>query len=256
MGLENVRIVLVGTLYGGNVGSVCRAMANMGLSDLALVAPRDLDMDEARTMACHAGDILAGRREFGALAEAVSDCGAVFGATCRRGLYRQHARTPRECAPRILEAARSAKVAIVFGREDNGLSNEEIALCGHLVRIPTVESYVSLNVAQAVMVCCYEVFLATAAYELPPEKSAEAPTELRERMFAMWRETLLEIGFMSDQKADHMMLGIRRVLARGALTVDDVRILMGMARQSLWAARHGVPGRGAATAPPAEEFGP
>jgi tRNA/rRNA methyltransferase len=238
MGLENVRIVLVGTLYGGNIGSTCRAMRNMGLRDLALAAPRDPNLDEARTMAVHATDILDSRSEFATLAEAVADCGTVVGTTCRKGLYRQHARTPREWAPRLLEAARTSKVALVFGREDNGLSNEELALCAHLVRIPAVDDYVSLNVSQAVVICCYELFVASGTYELPPEKSGEAPSELRERMFAMWREALLEIGFMHPQKADHMMLGIRRVLARGAVTVDDVRILMGVARQSQWAARH------------------
>jgi tRNA/rRNA methyltransferase len=241
MSLENVRIVLVGTLYGGNIGSTCRAMRNMGLRDLAVVAPRSPDWDEARMMAVHATDILESRKECATLAEAVGDCGMVVGTTCRKGLYRQHARTPREWAPRLLEAARASKVALVFGREDNGLSNEELALCAHLVRIPAVDSYVSLNVSQAVVICCYELFVASGAYELPPEKSGEAPSDLRERMFAMWREALLEIGFMHPQKADHMMLGIRRVLARGAVTVDDVRILMGVARQSQWAARHGPP---------------
>lgn len=236
MNLDNIRVVLVGPMYGGNVGSVCRAMANMGLSNLALVVPRKLDMEEARMMACHATGILDRRAEYGTLAEAVADCGLVMGATVRAGLYRQHARTPREWAPKALEAARSGKVALVFGREDKGLSNEELALCTQIVQIPSHPDYPSLNMAQAVLICCYEVFLATATYEPPVEKSAEAPSHLRERMFAMWRETLLRIGFMADDKAEHMMYGIRRILSRGMLTVDDVRILMGIARQSMWAA--------------------
>ena len=93
MSLENLRVVLVGPIYGGNVGAVCRAMANMGLSDLALVAPRNLNMDEARMMACHATDILDGRSEFATVAEAVADCRLVMGTTVRMGLYRQHARS-------------------------------------------------------------------------------------------------------------------------------------------------------------------
>jgi tRNA/rRNA methyltransferase len=236
MGLENIRVVLVSPIYEGNVGSACRAMANMGLSDLALVAPRPLDAGEARRMACHAADVLERRREFADLAAAVSDCALVMGATAREGLYRQHARTPREWAPRALEAARDGKVALVFGREDNGLTNEELALCTQIIRIPSAGEYRSLNVAQAVMVCAYELFVAAGIYEPPGEKSAEASSALRERMFEMWRATLLRIGFMKDDKAEHMMQGVRRVLSRGALTEDDVRIMMGIARQAEWAA--------------------
>jgi TrmH family RNA methyltransferase len=175
----NVRIVLVEPIYSLNVGSVCRAMANMGLSDLALVAPRPLDPRAAHMMACHAGAILDGRREFATLAEAVADCGLVMGTSAREGLYRQHARTPREWAPRALEAAAEGRVALVFGREDNGLSNEELALCTQIIQIPTSEAYRSINVAQAVMICCYELFVAAGTYAPPREKCPEAPSALR-----------------------------------------------------------------------------
>jgi len=235
--LDNIRVVLVGPLYGGNVGSVCRAMANTGLSDLALVAPRRLNMDEARMMACHAWDILESRTEHESLEAAAADCGIVMGTSAREGLYRQHARQPREWAPFILESASRGKVALVFGREDKGLSNDELALCTHIIQIPTSKEYTSLNLAHAVMICCYEVFVATGRYEPPEEKSPLAPADLRERMFGMWRELLLETGFMEEDKADHMMQGFRRIMGRGAMTTDDVRIMMGIARQSEWAAR-------------------
>lgn len=236
--LENVRVVLVGPLYGGNIGSVCRAMDNMGFCDLAVVAPRStVDWDEARMMACHATEILDSRTTFGTLAEALSDCALVFGTTCRTGLYRQHVRGPREWAPRMIEAAHCGRVALVMGREDNGLSNEELALCTHLVRIPTAARNVSLNVAQAAVVCLYEIFFAAGAYEPPREKSPEASSALRERMFSIWRNALLDIGFMDEDKADHMMLALRRILSRGSLTEDDVRILMGMAKQTSWAGK-------------------
>lgn len=239
MSLDNIRIVLVNPIYGGNVGSTCRAMANMGLSDLALVTPVSLNFDEARKMACHATHILENRSEFSSLAEAVSDCGAVMGTTARNGLYRQHAKTPREWASKAIEVAKSGKVALIFGREDNGLSNEELALCTQIMQIPTTEDFTSLNVAQAVLVCSYEIFIAYGAYEPPLEKSPEAPSEFRERMFDMWRDTLLDIGFMKEDKADHMMQGVRRILSRGTLTVDDIRILMGIAKQARWAAKCG-----------------
>ena len=242
MNLSSIRVVLVGPLYGGNVGSVCRAMTNMGLSDLALVDPRPLDMNEARMMACHAGHILESMGEFPDLAAAVADCGTVWGTSARMGLYRQHARTPREWAPDILAAVAKGKVALVFGREDNGLSNEELALCTHIIQIPTTEAHKSINLAQAVMICCYELYAAAGLYEPPGEKAPPAPSELRERMFEMWRETLLEIGFMEEDKADHMMMGLRRIFGRGVETLDDVNIMMGVARQSQWANRHGPPG--------------
>ncbi len=242
MDLSNVRIVLVGPLYGGNVGSVCRAMANMGISELLLVDAHNLDMEEARKMACHAGDILDGRRELSTLADAVEDCVAVAGTTARRGLYRQHARTPREWAPALAGLAARGPVAIVFGREDKGLSNDEIALCTHLMQIPTSTEYSSLNLSQAVMVCCYELFAVLDSFEAVTEKSELAEAGIRERMFEMWRELLLSVGFMKPEKADHMMHGLRRVLSRGALSNDDVNIMMGVARQCDWAA-HAMPGK-------------
>jgi TrmH family RNA methyltransferase len=239
MKLGNIRIVLVRPIYGGNVGSVSRAMANMGLSDLAIASPRQMDMQEARMMACHASDVLDGRREFDTLDAAVSDCGAVFGTTARGGLYRQHARTAREWAPKALEFASTRKVAFVFGPEDNGMTNEELALCTHIVQIPTTEDFSSINVSQAVLICGYELFLATQTYEPPEEKSPPATSAVRERMFTIWRETLMQVGFMEIEKADHMMLGLRRIMSRGAVTMDDVKISMGIARQAAWAAKQG-----------------
>ena len=141
MNLDNIRVVLVGPMYGGNVGSVCRAMANMGLSRLTLVAPRKLDMDEARMMACHATSLLDSRTECPTLAEAVADCGLVMGSTVRAGLYRQHARSPREWAPKALEVSGYGQVALVFGREDKGLSNEDLAICTQIIQIPSHPGY-------------------------------------------------------------------------------------------------------------------
>jgi tRNA/rRNA methyltransferase len=229
---ENIRVVLVSPLYGGNVGSVCRAMGNMGLSDLVIAAPNELDMEEARKMACSAGEILASRREAASLEDAVANCATVAGTSARLGLYRSHSSTPRELAPHILEAARASSVALVFGPEDNGLGNEDLAVCTHILQIPTAADRSSLNLAQAVLICLYEIFLVGGTFEPSEEKAPVATTDLRERMFGMWREMLLDIGFMQDDMADHMMMGIRRIFSRGALTSDDVRIMMGVARQA------------------------
>lgn len=238
--LKNIRVVLVSPIYGGNVGAVCRAMKNCGITHLAIVAPRDdFDTFEAQKMALHAVDIFTERQVYPSLAEAVADCGLVIGTTARLGLYRSHAKTPRDIAPRIIETAATTPVAIVFGREDNGLDNDDLARCTSLVQIPSSNLYSSLNLSHAVMICCYEIFLQSnsfdrAAYELSPE----APIKLREKMFEVWREALLAIDFMEEGKADHMMLGIRRVLSRGKLSTSDAKIMIGIARQMLWIANN------------------
>jgi len=234
--LSNIRIVLVNPLYGGNVGAICRAMANMGLKDLVLVEPAALNLAEARMMAVAADSILKSRREVATVAEAVADCGLVMGTTARGGLYRAHVKTPREWAPRILESAAKGKVALVFGRENSGLTNEELAICTNLIQIPSSPDYPSLNIAQAVMICCYECYVAHGTFVPAEEMSPECPVATREQMFKMWREMLIEIGFMKEEKADHMMLGLRRIFGRAPLTEDDVRILMGVARQTMWKA--------------------
>ena len=235
--LTNIRIVLVNPIYGGNVGSVCRAMKNMGLSQLVLVNPRPgMDMEDAAAMACHAGDVLQNRAVFDTTAEAVADCGLVAGTSNRGGLYRDHSKTPREWAPHLLTAALDTPVALLFGSEDNGLLLDDLALCTQFIRIPSSDSYKSLNLAMSVMICAYELFVASNTFEPPQERSAECPSAMREAMFAKLRKALLDIGFMTPDTADHMMLGIRRILSRGTLTEKDVQILLGMASQTQWAA--------------------
>lgn len=238
--LGNIRVVLVGTLYSGNVGSVCRAMANMGLRDLVLAGPQLCDdWASAAKMAVHATDILDARREVPSLVEAVSDCAFVVGTTARGGLYRQHVRTPRELAPELLKLAATGKVALVFGREDKGLFNDEIGLCTHLIRIPVHPDYTSLNLSQAVLLCCYELYSALGTYEPPVEKSPPALAAHKLKLMEKWRDMLLLIGFMKEDKADHMMQGLQRVFSRGVVTEDDAAIMMGVARQADWAAKHG-----------------
>lgn len=238
--LDHIRIVLVSPLYGGNVGAVCRAMMNMGLSDLAVVAPRD-DCSEfdAIRWAYSARGIYESRREFPTLEAAVADCQLVAGTSVREGLYRKTSRTPREWAPTFLETAHHGRVALVFGPENNGLSNEDLAVCTDLIRIPSTAAYSSLNLSQSVMVCAYELYVASGHYEPPEEGVPLASSGLRERMFDMWRETLLKIGFMEEEKADHMMMALRRILSRGNLTEIDARIMMGIARQTQWHADQG-----------------
>ena len=233
--LDNIRIVLVNPMFGGNLGSICRAMNNNGITDLAVVDPRaDMDMDEARKFSCNARDQLEARKEFQTLEEAISDCTVVAGTSARTGFYRDTAYSPKEFAPIGLESAKDHKIALVFGREDKGLFNEELALCTHIIQIPSSELYTSLNLSHAVYICCYEIFNAANVFQPSEETAQEANSDLRERMFGMWREMMIETEFVHDQKLDHMMMGLRRIFNRGKLTVPDCKILMGLAKQSMW----------------------
>lgn len=238
--LDNIRIILVGTLYSGNVGSVCRAMANMGLGRLTLVAPRILDgWEEGRRLAVHATDLLDARREVATLGEAVADCAAVVGTTARGGLYRATVQPPRVLAPEILRLAAQAPVAIVFGREDQGLHNDEIAQCTHLIRIPVDPRYQSLNLSQAVLIVAYELYSATGTYVSPVEEAVSLATQAtKHALMAKWRQAMLDIGFMDEQKADHMMQGFQRIFSRGVRTDPDASIMLGAAHQMSWAGTH------------------
>lgn len=231
--LENIRIVLVEPKGSGNIGSVARAMKNMGLKDLALVGGGRTKSFWARAMAVHAKDILERARRFDSLREAVADCGLVVGTTRRSGLYRSHSRSPREAARSILAAARRAKCALVFGPEDHGLSNHDLKYCQRLIAIPAHADYPSLNVAQAVVICLYELFLA-ARKKVPRERIARAPAENIERLFDRMRRSLLRIGFLDPQNPEHILLALRRILGRAGLEEKDVRILTGLFRQMEW----------------------
>ena len=238
--LDNIIVVLVGTLYSGNVGSICRAMANMGLSRLTLVAPRILDgWEEGRRLAVHATDILDAHREVATLDEAVADCAAVVGTTARGGLYRATVQPPRVLAPEILRLAAQAPVAVVFGREDQGLHNDEIARCTHLIRIPVDPRYQSLNLSQALLIVAYELYSATGTYVSPVEEAVSLATQAtKHALMAKWRQAMLDIGFMDEQKADHMMQGFQRIFSRGVRTDPDASIMLGAAHQMSWAGRH------------------
>src|SRR5271154_7137245 len=139
--LDNIAIVLVKPKAAGNVGSAARALKNMGLGDLRIVAPRDWDADSAKVMAVHAGDVLERAGFFPTLSEALKDRTLTVGTTCRSGPYRSEVRSLREAAPDLVHAAATNRLAIVFGPEDYGLSNEEIGQCQRLITIPAAADY-------------------------------------------------------------------------------------------------------------------
>jgi tRNA/rRNA methyltransferase len=236
--LGNIRIVLVRPRGSGNIGSIARAMKNMGASELAIVGKARTRSFWARAMAVHGRDILSEAKCYNTMREAISDCTLVVGTTCRAGLYRRHSQSPRDIAPEIAAAARTGKVALVFGPEDHGLSNKDIEPCQLLMTIPTSPEYQSLNVAQAAIVCLYEIYLASLMQDRQPAIQ-RAPAEDVERLFDRMRATLLKIGFLDSENPEHMLLAFRRILGRAGLEDTDVRIFTGLFRQIEWYADQG-----------------
>ena len=238
MSLNNLRIVLVRPRYSGNIGAVARAMRNMGMHDLALVNPAPVRREQADTMAVHARDVLDAMNTHDSLRSAVGDCGLVIGTTCRSGLYRDSTVNPRTLAPHIVSAAATNRVALVFGPEESGLTNDDLRLCHQLIMIPTDASYTSLNIAQAVLLCCYEVFLA-AQENSPLAECPLAVAERQELMYEKLKQALLRVGFLHRDNPEHIMFAFRRIMGRAGLEERDVRILLGMARQIEWFANGG-----------------
>jgi tRNA/rRNA methyltransferase len=238
MNFMNLRIVLVRPQYSGNIGAVARAMRNFSVNELALVNPAPVHRAQADMMAVHARDVLDHMQIHTSVQAAITGCGLVIGTTCRSGLYREDTVTPRTLAPHILATATTNRVALVFGCEDSGLSNEELRYCHRLMMIPTDATYPSLNVAQAVLLCCYEVFLATQEDKIDTPRPL-AVAERQELMYEKLKHALLKVGFLHKDNPEHIMFAFRRILGRAGLEERHVRILLGMGRQIEWYATSG-----------------
>lgn len=246
--LNNVAIVLVRPQYAGNIGAVCRAMKNMGLSRLILVSPLQDHLSlEARMMALSAQDILEKAEIYPSLNKALEGFRWIAGTSARAGRNRGPFITPREICPEILLHARSIPVALLFGPEDRGLTNEELAPCQALISIPTHKGFRSLNLAQAVMIICYELFVASLGHQgeenFPPHllSSPRAEFQKLEKMYAHLEELLLKIGFLDPKNPKRIMHALRRIFGRAQLTDRDVAILRGIFRQLEWYATKGRP---------------
>jgi tRNA/rRNA methyltransferase len=236
--LSNIRIVMVRPRGSGNIGSVARAMKNFGGADLAIVGTARTQSFWAKAMAVHGRDVLSEAKCYDTIRAAIADCTLVVGTTCRAGLYRAHSQSPREIAPSIAAAAKQGKIALIFGPEDHGLSNKDLEHCQLLVDIPSHPDYRSLNVAQAAVVCLYELYVATLT--TPADDAIQrAEAENIERLFDIMRHALLKIGFLDSENPEHMLLAFRRIFGRAGLEDKDVRILTGMFRQIEWYAKEG-----------------
>jgi tRNA/rRNA methyltransferase len=237
--VENFAFVLVSPKSSGNVGAAARALKNMGFADLRLVAPRDYDPRAAAAMAVHAADVLERARIFPDLGAALSDRTLTAGTTCRVGPYRNETRALRDIAAELVRDGAANRVALVFGPEDFGLSNLEIAQCQRLITIPTAPEYPSLNLAQAVMVVAYEVMLAAGAARDPIGAAEFSPASEVEAMHQRMAEALIAIGFLPEDNPDHLMLTVRAMLGRSGIRPRELDILNGIARQVRWVAEGG-----------------
>ncbi len=233
----SISIILVRPLFSGNLGSVARAMKNMGLKDLRLVAPQASPEDlDARKMAAHAKDVLSKAKKFPNLKTALQGFDLVVGTSRRKGKERGNWMSPREFAEFSKTLPSRHKVAVVFGPEDSGLPNDEISLCHRNITIPSHPSFPSLNLAQAVMVVTYELFLVKHLKTQIQKKTALAPAKVQ-RLEAMYEDLgalLAEIGFLHKSNPKHLMYLLRNLFNRARLTEKEVRIFRGICRQVRW----------------------
>ena len=224
--LSRLRIVLCRPSHPGNIGAAARAMKAMGLADLRLVAPERYPAPEAQWMATNAGDVLENARLHGSLGEAIADCTAAFALSAR----------PREWSTQVLDARAAAaravelggKLAFVFGNESAGLTNDEMLACQYLVHIPANPEFTSLNLAQAVQIVAYEVFMASGHVSLEEKKEKPATVADLEGLYAHLEQAATESRFFDPASGSKLPTRLRRLFSRIGMEREEVNILRGL----------------------------
>jgi tRNA/rRNA methyltransferase len=224
--MNNLSVVLVEPRGDANIGSTARAMKNCGIGRLVLINPVPYDTEWGRGMACSALDVLKCARVEENLTAALKSSSYVVGFTARMGRHRKPFYTYSDAMGNICDRASSGSVALVFGREDGGLTNNELDACDFVVTIPTSEKYPSLNLAQAVMIACHDIFLRSCVAhqevceELVLRKSYE-------HVLSEWRDMLSKIGY-EEELRETIMSRFRDLLGRAGLTRADVKMFEGL----------------------------
>ncbi len=229
--LNNVRIVLVNTTDQRNIGSAARAMKTMGISDLVLVNPKELPESKASALAAGATDVLAQARVVPTLAEAIGDCQLTFATSARNRTLDWPMVTPRELGPKVVAEAQHAKVALVFGREATGLTNDELQLCHCHTHIPANPDYSSLNLAMAVQTLCYEVRVAYLSAEATqyPEVNGDYPSAGEmEGFYNHLQRAITKSGFILPNHPGKVMNKLRRLYTRTRPDKNELNILRGI----------------------------
>jgi tRNA/rRNA methyltransferase len=227
---ENIAIVLQRPRYPENIGAAARAMCNMGFTRLVVVEAENWDEARIRRLATHeAGSMVDRIRRFDSLHEALAPFGHVVGTTARLGGQRPVMRSPEVLAQSLIPISRNNPVAILFGPEDRGLTNDDLKHCHQLVSIPTV-GFTSLNLAQAVMVVCY--CLSTAAQAAPADFTPRLAKRVElDQMYEDLTAALVQIGYMNPENPDYWMMRIRRFFSRMQLRAGETGIIRGVCRQ-------------------------
>ena len=231
--MANIQIVLQKPRYPENIGSVARAMRNMGLSQLMVVDPENFDLSRARKLATHeAAEVLTSCQVYDDLRSALANSQYVVGTTARLGKHRQVIQSPERLAAHLIPISQENRVAVIFGPEDKGLSNEDLRLCHALVNIPTAD-FSSLNLAQAVMVVAYALFRSQVDQPAPLTPRLANRHEL-DSMYAQLSEILVRICYINADNPDHFMGSLRRFFTRLQLRAREVSIIRGIIRQVNW----------------------
>lgn len=236
--LNNIRIVLVNTSHPGNIGGAARAMKNMGLKNLYLVAPKDFPSGVARGRASSAKDLLENAVVTETLEEAIADCSLVIGTSARSRRIPWPMVNPEECAQKLTTEMQGSQVALVFGREDRGMSNEELQLCHYHVQIPSSEEYSSLNLGAAVMVLCYEIrksFLRLTETEPSQPRFDEeswdrelATVQELDSYLAHLEKVMIRVKFHDPDNPRQLLPRLRRLYSRIRMDKMEINILHGV----------------------------
>ena len=235
MSLDAISIVLVRPKFPENIGSVARVMKNMGIGRLILVDGCSPFHPNAYKLASGAEDMFERAEEVSSLREAISDIGWVVGTTSRRGKERKPLLTPRDLVKKLVPLSMKNSVALVFGPEREGLTNEELFLCHFYVSIPSSTAFPSLNLSQAVLILCYEIFQSSPTIGGGPLQLAKA--EELGKMFDHMERTLIDIGFLDDKDPTRIMRVLRRLFGRSQLDAREVQILHGIWSKVDWQMR-------------------
>ena len=240
---KNISIVLYKPKYAGNIGSIARAAKNMGINSIIVVGNAVFDHEEMQQRSTHlASDVLDSIQYFASIEEALGSFNYIVGTTARLGKARGPFIAPRAGASDIADISQKNKVALLFGPEDTGLANDQLRLCHAVVTIPTSREFTSLNLSQAVMILCYEIFIASSS---ATESSAATPklalSSEQEGMYGQIKTLLADIEFLNPENPDYWMMHLRRFFARSGLLSREVKIIRGICRQLEWSVRHKKP---------------
>jgi tRNA/rRNA methyltransferase len=235
---KNISIVLYKPKYAGNIGSVARAAKNMGIDNIIVVGTADMDIEEMQKRSTHlAVDVVDKIQYFDNLDAALGEFSYIVGTTSRLGKARGPFISPRAIAEQVVNISRKNKIALLFGPEDTGLSNDELRYCHAVATIPTARELKSINLSHAAIIICYEIFVASmpASEEGIPKLALSKETE---GMYGQIKTLLADIEFLNPENPDYWMMHLRRLFNRAGLLSREVKIIRGICRQLEWYAHH------------------